>query len=127
MSPFMGDTPKMRLKRIVFYLASGLALAGCQTARVLDERVSARIGRSGWLRPPPVWVVRPAKAGRTVALRAGPGRSHAPVRALAPGETVTPLGSVGPWRAVRAGQESGYVSTRDLRLEPSGPGLFARP
>lgn len=103
-----------------------LGLGGCQTVRVLDERVSARLQRSGWLQPAPVWVVRKASAGRTVVLRAGPGQEHAAIRALLPGEAVTPLGSVGAWRAVRIGPESGYVPARDLNPE-GDRALFARP
>ena len=103
-----------------------LGLGGCQTVRVLDERVSARLQRSAWLKPAPTWVVRPAKAGRAVALRAGPGKGHAAIRDLLPGEAVTPLGSVGDWRAVRVGPETGYVPARDLKPEGAGA-LFARP
>ncbi|MBK8168572.1 MAG: SH3 domain-containing protein [bacterium] len=115
------------LKKVWIFLTV-LGLGGCQTVRVLDERVSARLQRSGWLRPAPAWVVRPAKAGAAVKLRAGPGTGHAAIRDLLPGEAVTPLGSVGAWRAVRVGPESGYVRSRDLRADGKDDrGLFAQP
>lgn len=109
-------------------LVASLGLNGCETAKVIDARISAHLERSSFLKPPTVWQVKPAKTGTLVTLRSGPGNEHPAIRVLAVGETVTPLGLADGWRAVRiGGNETGFVRDRDL--EPAGPGpqLFAKP
>ncbi len=106
-------------------LALALDLSGCQSLAVLDARLSARLQRASWLRPAPAWVVQ-GKAG-SVALRQGPGPDQAVIRRLSSGEAVTPLGTVGGWRAVRIGETTGFVRAGEIRsiTPPAGP--FAVP
>lgn len=116
----------MKAKKVTLLLALGLGLSGCETVKVLDEGLSAHLEHA--LKRPPVLIVQPAQAGTAVKLRSGPGAEHPVIRVLAVGETVTPLGSVDDWRAVRVGSENGYVRSRDLRVREKGDqGLFAQP
>lgn len=109
-------------------LAASLGLNGCETLKVVDAWVSARLERSGFLKPPTVWQVKPAKTGTAVTLRSGPDTEHPVIRVLAVGETVTPLGIADGWRAVRiGGNETGFVRDRDLQPAGLGPQRFATP
>lgn len=116
--------------RVMLVVAAslGLSLGGCETLKVVDARISARLERSGFLKPPTVWQVKPAKTGTAVTLRSGPGTEHPVIRVLAVGETVTPLGITEGWRAVRmGGSETGFVRDRDLQPVGLGPQRFATP
>jgi hypothetical protein len=116
--------------RVMLVVAAslGLSLGGCETLKVVDARISARLERSGFLKPPIVWQVKPAKTGTAVTLRSGPGTEHPMIRVLAVGETVTPLGITEGWRAVRmGGSETGFVRDRDLQPAGLGPQRFATP
>lgn len=116
----------MNAKKVPLMLALALGLSGCETLQVLDEGLSAHLKDA--FKRPPVLIVQPAKAGTAVKLRSGPGVDHPVLRVLAVGETVTPLGSVEDWQAVRVGSENGYVRSRDLRVREKGDqGLFAQP
>lgn len=117
----------MVVKKTAVLIVSVLTcVSGCETLNVLDVRLAARLQRTSWLKPTPTWVVH-SQAGKSVALRQGPGPDRAVIRQLQPGEVITPLGTVDDWRAVRVGETTGFVRAREVRAITPPTGLFATP
>ena len=104
----------MMMKKLV--VIAVVALSGCSTIRSLDEQISAHI--QGSFKPTAarsnVRVVEDVRVFRPVPLREGPGHGYRIIRILQPGETWVPLGTIGPWQAVRIGPPSGLVFSRSV-------------
>ena len=101
--------------------------AGNDTGWVSSEFLNTGTSTPGTTQPP---ANTPAATGTTttaVNLRRGSATTYSVIRVLPNGTSVTVLGTNGAWTQVRAGNDTGWVSSEFLNTGTSAPGTTQPP